>query len=62
MPLVLLIGPTRVILKAVRLIVSATTSMVDLRTDSSACFTTPGPDTPTEIALSPSVTPKKAPP
>ena len=44
-----------------RLIVSATTSNGSPRTASRACLTTPGPDTPTEIALSPSVTPKKAP-
>ena len=48
-------------MNAVRLIVSATTSNGSPRTASRACFTTPGPDTPTEIALSPSVTPKKAP-
>ena len=41
--------------------VSATTSNGSPRTSSKAAFTTPGPETPTEIAESPSVTPKKAP-
>ena len=53
--------PTRVILNAVFFIVSATVPTSAPRTDSSACFTTPGPLTPTLITLSGSVTPWKAP-
>ena len=53
--------PTRVILKAVRLIVSATTSNGAPFTCSSATFTTPGPETPTLIAHSGSPTPQNAP-
>ena len=53
--------PTRVILKAVRLMVSATTSKGSPRHSSSAALTTPGPDTPTLMAASPSPTPWNAP-
>ena len=53
--------PTRVILKAVFLIVSATIPISPSRTCSSAYLTTPGPLTPTLITLSGSVTPWKAP-
>ena len=54
--------PTRVILNAVFLIVShsvskSTSRHVCFRT----AFTTPGPDTPTLITASPSLTPRKAP-
>ena len=53
--------PTRVILKAVRLIVSATMSKGCPLTSSRARFTTPGPLTPTLMAHSGSPTPQKAP-
>ena len=53
--------PTLVILKAVLLMVSAITSKGSPRTDSSATFTTPGPETPTLMAHSGSPTPQKAP-
>ena len=53
--------PTRVILKAVFLIVSATTSKGSPLTLSRARLTTPGPLTPTLTQLSPWVTPWKAP-
>ena len=53
--------PMRVIWKAVRLIVSATTSKEAPFTLSSARFTTPGPLTPTFITQSPSPGPWKAP-
>ena len=46
--------PTRVIWKAVRLMVSATSSKGASFTFSSATFTTPGPETPTLTAQSPS--------
>ena len=49
--------PTRVILKAVRLIVSQSTSKPSPRTCSNAYFTTPGPLTPTFIIASSSDTP-----
>ena len=49
--------PTRVILKAVRLIVSHKNAKFLPRASSSARETTPGPDTPTFITASPSVTP-----
>ena len=53
--------PTRVTLNAVFLIVSQSTSKLLPRTDSRACFTTPGPLTPTLIIASVSVTPWNAP-
>ena len=53
--------PTLVILKAVFLIVSQSTSKFSPLTCSRAYLTTPGPDTPTLIILSASVTPWKAP-
>ena len=53
--------PTRVTLKAVFLIVSHNSSKPLPRTCSIACFTTPGPLTPTLITASPSVTPRNAP-
>ena len=53
--------PTRVILKAVRLIVSQRTSKLSPFTCSSAYFTTPGPLTPTLTTASASDTPWKAP-
>ena len=53
--------PTRVTLNAVFLIVSQSTSNPSPRTCSIACFTTPGPLTPTLITASASVTPKNAP-
>ena len=49
--------PRRVIMNAVFLIVLATTSKGAPFTSSSARFTTPGPETPTWIAVSPCVTP-----
>ena len=53
--------PTLVILNAVFLMVSHSTSKLLPRTFSSAYFTTPGPLTPTLITASASVTPWKAP-
>ena len=53
--------PTRVILNAVRLIVSAISVKSAPLRSSSACFTTPGPLTPTLMTRSPSATPWKAP-
>ena len=53
--------PTRVILKAVRLMVSQSTSKLSPRTLSKAYFTTPGPLTPTLMTASASLTPWKAP-
>ena len=53
--------PTRVTLNAVFLIVSHNSSNPFPRTCSIACFTTPGPLTPTLITASPSVTPRNAP-
>ncbi len=53
--------PTRVILNAVFLMVSHKTSKLSPRMDFSTWFTTPGPDTPTLITASPSLTPWKAP-
>ena len=53
--------PTRVILKAVFLIVSQSTSKFSPRTCSRAVFTTPGPLTPTLMMASASVTPWNAP-
>ena len=53
--------PTRVTLKAVRLIISQRVSKSSPLTFSRAVFTTPGPLTPTLIMLSASVTPWKAP-
>ena len=53
--------PTRVILKAVFLIVSQRISKLSPLTDSRAVLTTPGPETPTLIIASASVTPWKAP-
>ena len=48
-------------MKAVRFMVSATSSKDAPRTPSNACFTTPGPLTPTLIWESPKVTPWNAP-
>ena len=53
--------PTLVILNAVFLIVSQSTSKFSPRTASSAAFTTPGPLTPTLMIQSASVTPWNAP-
>ena len=53
--------PTRVILKAVRLMVSQSTSKLSPFTCSNAYFTTPGPLTPTLTTASASETPWKAP-
>ncbi len=53
--------PTRVILKAVRLIVSQSTSKLAPLIWLNACFTTPGPLTPTLMMASASDTPWKAP-
>ena len=53
--------PTRVILKAVRLMVSQSTSKLSPLTLSNAYFTTPGPLTPTLTTASASLTPWKAP-
>ncbi len=53
--------PTRVMWKAVRLMVSATSSNGAPFTPSSATFTTPGPETPTLTAQSPSPGPWNAP-
>ena len=53
--------PTRVILNAVRLIVSHRNSKSRPTAASSARDTTPGPDTPTLMTASPSVTPWKPP-
>ena len=53
--------PTLVILNAVFLIVSQSTSKLSPLTDSRAYLTTPGPETPTLIIASSSVTPWKAP-
>jgi len=53
--------PTRVILKAVFLMVSQRTSKFSPLTFSRATFTTPGPLTPTLMMASASVTPWKAP-
>ncbi len=53
--------PTRVILKAVRLMVSATTSKGSPLICSRAFLTTPGPETPTLITVSGSPGPTKAP-
>ena len=53
--------PTRVILNAVRLMVSQSTSKFSPRTCSKAYFTTPGPLTPTLTTASGSLTPRKAP-
>ena len=53
--------PTRVTLNAVFLIVSQSTSKFSPRTFSRACLTTPGPETPTLMMASASVTPWKAP-
>ena len=53
--------PTRVILNAVFLIVSQRISKSESLHSSSACLTTPGPETPTLMTKSPSVTPWKAP-
>ena len=53
--------PIRVILKAVFLTVSATTSKLSPRTFSRARLTTPGPETPTLMTTSASPTPWKAP-
>ena len=53
--------PTRVILNAVRLMVSQSTSKLLPRICSRAYFTTPGPLTPTLITASGSETPWKAP-
>ena len=55
------IWPTRVILNAVFLMVSATSVKSAPFMPSSACFTTPGPLTPTLTTLSPSLTPWNAP-
>ena len=54
-------SPSLVILKAVFLIVSETTSKLSPLTFSRAYFTTPGPDTPTWRTISPIPTPWKAP-
>ena len=53
--------PTRVILNAVRLIISATSEKSAPLMSSKARFTTPGPLTPTLTTLSASETPWKAP-
>ena len=53
--------PTLVILKAVFLMVSHNTSKLSPRTCSNAFFTTPGPETPTLMMASASVTPWNAP-
>ena len=53
--------PTRVILNAVRLMVSHKNSKSRPTASSSARLTTPGPETPTLITASPSVTPWKPP-
>ena len=55
------IWPTRVIWKAVFLMVSATTSKGWSLQDRKAWCTTPGPETPTLMTLSASPTPWKAP-
>ena len=55
------IYPTLVTLKAVFFIVSQRTSKLSPRTFLIACLTTPGPETPTLITASASVTPWKAP-